>query len=127
MTTTTLTDLAAAIDDLRALWRAFFVGPDATFYSPTEQYARINGPAQSYAAERMEADIKAAIADGDAARCWAIANDFDGRLRSHVEVAYNRQSRGVCTFHPGVRVTSRDGMYDAPCGACEAAMSEQYA
>lgn len=25
----------------------------------------------------------------------------------------------TCKWHPGVRVSSPDGMHDAPCGACE--------
>lgn len=30
----------------------------------------------------------------------------------------------VCRIHPHIQTSSRDGMFDGPCGACEFAMEE---
>lgn len=40
-------------------------------------------------------------------------------------VAEDRRARGLCPRHPQVRVTSHDGMYDAPCDLCEQEMYEE--
>lgn len=55
---------------------------------------------------------------------------FDEDVRSDWEDALHDSSLGDarrCEYHPHVRTSSSDGMFDAPCNECEAEMDDWHA
>lgn len=107
------TELETVLARLRALYRA-------EFRTETRTYTRIDMATE----DRVVTRIKASKKDGNLRDLQIIANDWDAIVEQEWSIADNAAARGYCPFHVTVRTTSRDGKYDAPCGACEEEMYE---
>jgi hypothetical protein len=114
--------IAERLEALRVMWCETFLTETPKHAPEAMRAIHRLGIVQAAVERRLLTKIQEAHTDRDSERLLTILAGWGIEVEDAALVATNAHYRGFCALHPTVRVTSQDGLFDAPCGVCEYAM-----